>query len=113
MIVLRNLAALGFLGFVGLSIWIGNVSSADPNPATGQIVLEHGRHGRHYYLSPAQDAWDTWGRFGVAGFAIVMLFAHRLIASYDPVAANLPPRPRNVDPLADLKPRASFRPDSP
>ena len=100
LIALRSLAALGFLGFVGISAWIGSVSSPDPNPATGQVIREHSRHA-HYYLSPIQDVFENWVSYGSLAFAIAMLFTHRLIASYDPVAANLPPRPPNVDPLAD------------
>ena len=96
----RHLAALGFLGFVGVTIWAHSVSSAEPNPDTGQTIRESMHYGEYYYLTPLQDAWSTWGYVGTAVLALVMLFAHRLIATYDPVAANLPPRAPGVDPFA-------------
>jgi hypothetical protein len=100
LIVLKNLIALGFLGFFGLTLWMRSISSADPNPAAGQLIREHVRYGGHYYLSPTQDAWNTWWHLAIAALTIAMMFAHRIIKSYDPVAANLPPRSPDIDPFA-------------
>jgi hypothetical protein len=99
--LIMSLIFLGFLSFIGVTAWIDSVSSQHPNPAAGQIVRVSMSHGGPIYLSPAQASLRLWGSFASIAFAVAMMFLYTLADGSDPIAMNLPPRPPDVDPLAD------------
>jgi hypothetical protein len=99
--LIMSLIFLGFLSFIGVTAWIASVSSRNPNPAAGQIVRVSMSHGGAIYLSPAQASLRLLGSVASVAFSVAMMLIYTLVDSSDPIAMKMPPRPPDVDPLAD------------
>ena len=100
---LRNLVAVSFGGAFLFDLVLGDFAPPFRNPARHQTIYHSLPGLGGFFLTPGQNQWFI----GVMVVSVVIglpaLFAIRLIGSYDPQSANLPPRPPGVDPLSERR----------
>jgi hypothetical protein len=98
---LKNVVAVSGLLVVLNGVTMSALASRHPDPATGRTVEAILWRRHTWFLTPREAAVDMWITFGGAATFIAAIFAIRIIGSYDPQSANLPPRPPGVDPLGE------------